>query len=343
MRLPFGYRLESRGAYTDVVTAALQNAAAGSPTARVTATGALEACAGLVGRSFATATVETTNALVRAALTPSMLETLGRSLIVRGQFVAVIDTEDGLTLLPASTCEVMGGARPDSWRYKLEVSGPNSSLSYGGLDAAGVIHATYTTDAAKPWVGIGPIQAATLAGKLSANTADMLGDEASGPRGNLLPAPVDGEDPTIAVLKSDIKGARGKTLLVEAGDWQNDPQAKTDWQPRRMGATPPQALIQQHEIASREIAAACGVPPALLFSLQDGTAQRESYRRFLHTTVTPLAKMVAAELTAKLDAEVTFNHQGLAAADVASKARAYGTLVSNGYPDADAREVVGLE
>ena len=36
-----------------------------------------------------------------------------------------------------------------------------------------------------------------------------------------------------------------------------------------------------------------------------------------------------------------FSHGALAAADIASRARAYGVLVSNGYPDTDAREVAG--
>ena len=74
-----GYRLQSRRTelYRRRSRRPCREAAAGSPTARVTATGALEACAGLVGRSFATSTVETENASIRAALTPSFLEIAG--------------------------------------------------------------------------------------------------------------------------------------------------------------------------------------------------------------------------------------------------------------------------
>ena len=45
-------------------------------------------------------------------------------------------------------------------------------------------------------------------------------------------------------------------------------------------------------------------PLALFLSSADGTAQRESFRRFLHTTLQPLARIVQAELSEKLEGEV---------------------------------------
>lgn len=75
----------------------------------------------------------------------------------------------------------------------------------------------YGVDPERPWRGIGPLQAATLAGKLSAETIGMLADEASGPRGHLLPLPqVDDEDDTINELKSDIRTLNGSIATVES-------------------------------------------------------------------------------------------------------------------------------
>ena len=89
----------------------------------------------------------------------------------------------------------------------------------------------------------------------------------------------------------------------------------SDWKPQRIGADPPAALVTQEERASMEVYAACGVPPAL-FAVGEGTAQRESYRRFLHGTVAPLARIVAAELSSKLDGDVVLNFDSLFAADL---------------------------
>ena len=55
-----------------------------------------------------------------------------------------------------------------------------------------------------------------------------LADEASGPRGMLLPTPVDGNDPTITALKSDLRSLRGKVALVEStsSGWAADGTAQ---------------------------------------------------------------------------------------------------------------------
>ena len=58
-----------------------------------------------------------------------------------------------------------------------------------------------------------------LAGRLSSEVVKALADEASGPRGAFLPLPIDGQDPSIETLKSDIRSAAGKMLTAEGGDW----------------------------------------------------------------------------------------------------------------------------
>ena len=70
-----------------------------------------------------------------------------------------------------------------------------------------------------------------------------------------------------------------------------------------------------------EVYAACGVPAAL-FTTGEGTAPRESFRRLLHSTVQPLGRIVAAELSAKLDADVSLSFDALFAADLSGRARA---------------------
>ena len=120
MKWPWN-KLETRAdtSYTDVLIQALVGRVSNNEDALPTATGALEACAGMVGRSFASAEVEGPEMLA-SALSPDTLEIIGRSMIRRGEVVFLIDTEGGtLRLLPAQTHDVMGGPDPG----QLDLSG----------------------------------------------------------------------------------------------------------------------------------------------------------------------------------------------------------------------------
>ena len=84
----------------------------------------------------------------------------------------------------------------------------------------GVVHLRYAVDhPARPWQGLGPLDVASLSGKLGAETVKALADESSGPRGSLLPVQVDGEDPTLVNLKADGRTLAGRASLVQGSDW----------------------------------------------------------------------------------------------------------------------------
>ena len=79
------------------------------------------------------------------------------------------------------------------------------------------MHIRLQADPEQPWRGVAPLASAAIAGRLSAETMQALADEASGPRGSLLPTPVDGNDPTIATLKADIQERfAARSHLVES-------------------------------------------------------------------------------------------------------------------------------
>ena len=216
---PFGNKLETRqDGYSDVLIAALVSRAQGKSLAVPSATAALEACAGTVGRGFA-ATEVTGPASLTRALTPGCLELVGRSLIRTGEVVFLIDTQAGrLRLIPAETHDVNGGPFPEEWEYRLTLGGPSRTLTIDYVPAASVLHFRYAADAATPWRGNGPVEVAALAGRLSAETVRALAEESSGPVGRLLGIPVDGADATVEGLKADIKNAAGRVALLETGD-----------------------------------------------------------------------------------------------------------------------------
>ena len=350
MRFPFSInrrerieRLEQRAdsSYTDTLVAALTANAQGGGSANLYATAALEACAGLVGRAFAAAEVSAPPA-IQAALPPAFLELCGRSLIRRGELVAAIDTESGyLQLYPASSHDIDGSYEPSGWRYRLNLAGPSRISTRRRIEAAGVVHIMYSRDPERPWRGNGPLQVAQLAGKLSAETARALSDEASGSVGHLLPVPVDGADATIAGLKKDLRTLRGRTALVEAGDWGAAGQPQTNWEPKRLGADPPQSLVDQMRLSSEEIYAACGLNRAI-FSDSEGTASRESWRHALFGLIAPLGRLVESELSDKLETQVVLGWDQLRASDVAGRARAFSSLVGAGMALDEAARVSGV-
>ena len=255
-----------------------------------------------------------------------------------------IDTETGLMLHPASSHDVDGGYMPADWRYRLSMAGPSRITTRRRVEAAGVVHCMYARDPERPWRGYGPLQVALLAGRLSANTVNALADESGGATGHLLPIPKDGNDPSILELKRDLKTLRGKTALVEAGDWGNTGGGTKGegWNVKRLGPEPPAPLIDQAKHASAEVYAACGVNPSIFVDAQ-GTAGREAWRQCLHGLIAPLGRIVAAELSEKLERPISFAWDELRASDIASRARAYASMVSAKMDAGRAARLAGLE
>ena len=323
--------LEQRN-YSDAITAALLQTAEGDTTikATATATAALEAAAGFVGRGFAGAEVSA-SPMILPALSPPCLAHMARSLIQYGEALYLIRTDGGrLRLAPAQSWDVLGDPDPTTWRYRVTLGGASTIETYADVGADGVVHIQYSFDAREPWRGQGPLTVARLAGRLSAQLAAALGDEASGPRGGFLPVPLPGDDPAVAKLKPQIRKANGELLLVEAGDLEAANQTYAAWKTMRFGADTPAAVVELHKRASAEVWAACGIPPALFDADSDGTARREAYRQTASSLLLPLARLVGYELSMKLDDDVSLQFGELAAADIASKARAFQALVNGG-------------
>lgn len=80
--------------------------------------------------------------------------------------------------------------------------------------------------------------------------------------------------------------------------------------------------------AALTVFGACGIPPSLVTLPTDGTGQREAWRRFLHGSVSPVARLVETGLAAKLDTpDLRLHFDALYAADLMGRARAWRSLV----------------
>ena len=344
--LPWGKSgsLEYRAAaYTDALIALLTSqAGGGASNAVASAVGALEAASGLVARAFATALVDTTSSAAMRALTPGRLAMVGRALLRRGECLFVIDTSAGMIdLLPVSHYDIFGGPNPSTWEYRATVAGPQQLATYEHLPPSSILHFTYAQDFDRPFHGVGPLQAAALTGRLAAETLAALADEAATPRGQVMQLPIDGDDPTLAKLKADIKKLAGGMAYIEGGDLGGGPGGGVVKMAERIGALPPASMVELFKLSREDIFAACGVNPSL-FSISPGVAMREAYREFLFSTVSPLGRMVAFECTEKLGADVTLDWAELRAGDIASHARAFSSMVQGGIAVERAAALSGL-
>ena len=346
MKFPWQSRpMETRAdsSYTDALIAAITANAGGQTTAFPTAVGALEAASGLVSRAFASAVVETESSAAMRSLTPACLALIGRSLIRRGEIVFAIDTSFGeIDLLPCQSHDVDGYPNPRTWVYRCTFAGPDMTHTLDRTPAGSVVHIMYSRDPETPWRGRGPLQSAGLTGRLAAEVLAALADESSGPRGHLLGIPVDGQDPTVTQLRQDLKNMAGKVALLETGDWGGAAGGgMVDGKPERIGPEPTAAMVELFKISREDVLSACGINPSLVMDAQ-GTAQREAYRQFLFGTVAPLGRMVAAELSEKLNTPIRLDWEELRASDIAGRARAFGTMVTGGMDLDRAAALSGL-
>ena len=343
-----------RHSYTSLhVTAAEQWAEHGLYGAAV---GAVEVAARMYQAAFQVASIKP----VVPALSPYVLGTIARRLIVSGESCHVIDVIDGrVAITEASSWSVVaGGPDPASWRYQVTEAGPHTSTTRT-VAGGQVCHCRYATSHVEPWRGISPLTLAGTTGKLASNLEAALRNEtaaaAAGEVGSIVPLPTDAgaesdpdnpedEGDPFAPLKSTLRRLMGRTGLVEtssSGYGEGRAAApQDDWKPRRIGPDPPESLGVLREAVETTTLAVCGVPVDLVRS---GGTDRECYRRFLHMSVQPLAAVIAAECADKLDTPglgLTFG--SLHAGDISGKARAYQSLRKGGMDDAEARQMVGL-
>ena len=329
----FGRRAEpeTRAAtYTDMRIAEAQEAVSGEGI-DLNQTGAVQAAAGIWARAFSVATIAPETIATRM-LTAPVLHDMGRSLVLAGEAVYLIDQgRRGLSLTRASDWDISGVR---SWQYRLTISGPSGTL-VRRVSADSVLHPRINQDASAPHRGQSPIKLAGYTAGLSAHTERSLKREAAANTGYVVPAPTDGMDEQdVTTLKSDVKTLRGRTALVPGMQrgWQDTGvgPGTSNWRVQRIGSNPPEALVNLRSASALAVLAACGIPPELFTGSSDGTSRREAWRQFLHGTLQGAADVVAAELTEKLEARITLSFPRLFASDIQGRARAFGSMIGTG-------------
>ena len=153
--------------------------------------------------------------------------------------------------------------------------------------------------------------------------------------------------PTVQEALRVRYGANERTaakVIVEVG-WLHGVLAagRAHRQQREMAARaprgrPPRAVV---ELAHDEVLEVHGVNPGLFSA--SATVAREAWRQVLHGVVAPLGRLAAEELSLKLGVAVAFTWSELRAADIMSRARAVGSLVTAVATLESAAEAAGLD
>ena len=333
---------EPSGSYTTDVLNFLSASASGQALRGVPA--AIEVCAGVWQRGMATAEVSPMNGRT-AALTPMLLGHVGRYWLLRGEVLFEVGVgQRGITLTPAQSWTVAGGIDPATWTYDATFQGPSTSV-VRTLPAGRVLHLQYARSHHAPWLGVGPLSSAGLTQELVAQIETALAQEAGTPRGYNFAIP---DTKQAGKLTTELRSSKGALNLVPsvASDaaWGAGQESKPadDWVSKRFGMMPPLPMVELRSRAELSILAAAGVPTTIM-STSDGTAKKEDFRRFLHLTLQPVGRIIADQIADALEVEgLTFDFSGIGAADIAAKARAWGTLTKGGVSPQDAGAITGL-
>ena len=338
MRWPWSRPEVRSSSYTDTVIARIMASAGASSEGSSLA--AVETAARLWGSGLASASV-TPDTLPLRAVTPSLLDTVGRALCRSGESLHVISVSNGrVTLTPAASWTVHGTDEKASWSYRCTVNGPDSTRTIT-LPGESVLHFRYASHPSTPWAGRSPvslaIDTARVAGLLETATAGELGFTQTQ---MLTPRRGAGEYSVAESLTPETI----EKIVAAFSDHVNTGAfvLPADVTPQRLGPEPPDSFALLRDRFEQSILASCGVPPALVSAKGTGTAMREAFRQVLHALLKPMGALLAEELQAKLDPAAQLSFDSLRAGDITGSARAFGSLVTGGLTPKSAAGIVGL-
>ena len=224
-------------------------------------TGYIQGAASAWAEAFALATVSASEA-VRRALSPIILASAGRDLILHGGSFHRVGMMDGAVHLQRP----LSAYRLAVTGWQLAIGDPSRPSTINVLDSE-VLFMPWQTDAANPYCPIAPWRNAT--GQLGREMESVLLAETGGPMGMLLflqnPLPYSDADAKNASLDRvqqslDFSGQkRGKLALLKspAEDRAKGFTQDSQGRPFRVGPNPPQAIAELRSQMGAEILASC--------------------------------------------------------------------------------------
>ena len=303
--------------------------------ASIAETAAIETVASLYGRAMLAARTNTVT-----DLSPDTLYAIGVAIVRRGAYVGIVE---GSQLVSASLRRVTGGSRRETWRYEVDIANPNGNRK-AVYSHDRTVYIVISHLEGKPHVPTPQYQLAKVTSDMLAASGGALADESNTPRGQLLGVPArDGKSSTLNEMKTAITQLRGRLMLLESAQTLANAQGyrSSEYQSIRIGSQIPASLIDLYEKSRTEIFGVYGVPLDLVIDT-GGTGRREAWRQFLFGVVSPIGRVIQAELRSKLDARFSLDFDELRASDLTGRARAFQSLVGGGMSIDQAAALSGL-
>lgn len=256
------------------------------------------------------------------------LAMIGRSLALRGEFVALID---GDTLVPASDWDVRTrNSKPVAYRLSVpEAGGGRTETALAGE----VIHVAINADPAAPWLGVSPLRTASLsAGMLHTIETALSEVYETAPLGSqIVPMP---ENPEVdnTTMGRSFRGRRGQVLLRESVSVSaaGGPAPAADWKSNSVSPDIEKSMSIEALAAAREaVAMAYGVLPSLFSAGTTGQLVKQAQQHLAQWQLQPLANLIAEECAEKLGGSIAIDVMtGTQAFDTGAAARSFQMLIA---------------
>ena len=284
------------------------------------------------------------------------MATIARRLARQGEYLALIEMPgDEVLLREVWTWFVRGGPDPATWTYQATQAAPTGTRTrYVPRDL--VAHVMYAQRLDQPWCGASPAAFATNGAALVGGIDWQSGNAANSAHGTLL-IDVDqgdagdhdqgdtGDTDPRQKLQAQLRGLNGElgispTMANGRGDVAGAPAV--DYQFRRYGFDPPEALTALRRQALVDMAGAYGLMPAMVDERAAAAAFREAVRLFNAVTMPAVGALIAEQLGEALGVpELRFVFP--TPADLATRARAIQALTGAGMTLEDALAAVEVQ
>ena len=283
------------------------------------------------------------------ALTPLTLSMMAWQVIAYGNAVyriSINPNTGAVRLNPVSAYEVAtGGVVPESWMYSIEQERPgNGEPLKSTVPYDGIVHVRYLPHPSTPWQGVSQLVAAGVSAEVLANIERSLKLRCLHPRReHNAPEGRDighGHRPN-QERTHQRQGAALVLVETTRGFAGTNGEPSEDWVQKRFGAMVPPANLALREASALWILEAMGVPASLHTS--QGRALREAYLQFFTGTLEPIASLMEAELSEKLERKITLYFPAAAfESDMSQRGRTFSSMVKDGLDVDYAAGIVGL-
>ena len=303
----------------------------------------VESCISLIANCFVQATItpERYNRIIRKDL----LANLVRTVLTTGEAVAVIEViNDQIVLVEAGNFSVDGNTTDrNKWIYQCYIPMPTAHKTIR-TSGNGVIHLKYSTESSANFQGLSPLYQAQNTAGLLYSLDKKMDEEAQTSTGQILSFTMDSTEPDNLKNYQEhyqfLQKLKGGVFVERQNRERGSKQSFVGR--TRLGPEFSNSSIELRDRLEANIASSFGVPIELIIADGEGTATREAFRRFILTTVQPLAIRAAEEFSDKLEDNIEFKFERLRSADLQGIGRAVKSLVNSGIALDQALEMSGL-